>query len=381
MAQEQVSVLIVGAGGAGLSLALLLRQQGIRALLIERRADVSWYLRARTLNFRTLEVLRALGLSAQVQAAGAPISRVFRKRTLAASEQEELLNPATLVADVEEISPEPFGWYCPQSQLEPLLKDCATRQGVDVRYGSELLSFTRDDAGVVATIRERATGSVSDVRTCYLVAADGTHSSVRERLGIPTQGQGELAEGQIFLYFRANWGALVQGYAADAIITTIESGRGMFLVTDQDRGMCVVAYDPTRGESAQEYSFARCRELICTALGRPEIEVEVIDVADWRPVQRVAEHFQQGPVFLLGDAAHTVPPYLGLGVNTAIQSAHNLAWKLAAVLKGQAAAHLLTTYQSERYPPGLLAAQQSMAGPAAILFEQELRGQVSPTCL
>jgi len=375
LTQEQVSILIVGAGGAGLSLALLLRQQGIRSLLIERRTDVSWYPRARTLNFRTLEVLRALGLSAQVQAAGASISRVYRKDTLAAGEQTELLNPATLVEHMEEISPEPFGWYCPQSRLEPLLRDVATQQGVDVRYGNELLAFVQDEAGVVATIKERATGRVRDVRARYLVAADGTHSSVRERLAIPTWGQGELAEGQIFIYFRANWGELVQGYAADAIVTTHEGGRGMFLVTDQNRGMCVVTYAPIRGESAQEYTFVRCRELICTALGKPEIDVEVIDVADWRPVQRVAEHFQQERVFLVGDAAHTVPPYLGLGVNTAIQSAQNLAWKLAAVLKGQAAPHLLTTYQTERHPVGLLAAEQSMAGPAAVLFEQELRGQ------
>src|SRR5215467_13213559 len=97
MAQEQVSVLIVGAGGAGLSLSLLLRQQGIQSLLLERRSDVSWYPRARTLNFRTMEVFRGLGLDARVRAAGAPISRLFRKHSLAESSQEELLNPVALV--------------------------------------------------------------------------------------------------------------------------------------------------------------------------------------------------------------------------------------------------------------------------------------------
>src|SRR5215469_5329 len=262
MAQEQVSVLIVGAGGAGLSLSLLLRQQGIRSLLIKRRCDVSWYPRARTLNFRTMEVFRGLGLDAQVRAAGAPISRMFRKQTLAASSQEELLNPATLVEHLEEISPELLGWYCPQSRLEPLLRAVANQQGVDVRYGTELVSFTQDEAGVTAIVRERAAGKTRQVHADYLIAADGTHSRIREALGIPTQGLGELPESQMFVYFRADWGELIQGYEADAILTNNESGRGMFLITDQDRGMFAITYSPTRGESAQDYPFKRCKELI-----------------------------------------------------------------------------------------------------------------------
>jgi len=374
MAQKQVSVLIVGAGGAGLSLALLLRQQGIASLLIERRTDVSWYPRARTLNFRTMEVFRGLGLDEQVRAAGAPISRMFRKHNLAASEQEELLNPATLVEHLEEISPYPLGQYCPQSRLEPLLLAEAKRQGVDVRYGTELVSFTQDEVGVTALIKDRATGTERRVKAEYLIAADGAHSRIREALGISTWGLGELPESQIFVYFRANWGELIQGYEADAILTINESGRGMFLITDQDRGMFAITYNPLRGESAQDYPFERCQELIRAALGKPEMDVEIVDLADWRPVQRVAERFQEGRVFLVGDAAHTMPPYLGLGVNTAIQSAQNLAWKLAAVLKGKATPQLLTTYQTERHPVGTLVAEQSMTGPAAVLFEREMRG-------
>lgn len=374
MTQENIPVLIVGAGAAGLSLSLLLHQQNIPSLLIERRSDVSWYPRARTLNFRTMEVFRGLGLVEQVRAAGAPISRMFRKRNLAASEQEELLNPVGLVEHLEEISPELLGWYCPQSKLEPLLLGEARRHGVDVRYGTELVSFTQDDTGVMATIRDRATGKVSEVRADYLIAADGAHSRIREALNIPTQGLGELPESQIFVYFRANWSELIQGYEADAILTINESGRGMFLITDQDRGMFAITYNPTRGESAQDYTTERCRELIRSALGKPEMDVEVVDMADWRPIQRLADHFQVGRIFLLGDAAHTMPPYLGLGANTAIQSAQNLAWKLAAVLKGKATPQLLTTYQTERHPVGKLAVEQSMTGPAAVLFEKELRG-------
>src|SRR5713226_1293873 len=189
MSQEHVPVLIVGAGGAGLSLSLLLHQQGIASLLIEWRPDTSWYPRARSLNFRTLEVLRGLGLEAEVLAGGATISRMFRKQSLAASEQEEIPNPIAMVEHLKDITQEPFGWYYPQSKLEPLLLTAARRRGVDVRYGSELVS--------------------------------------------PTQGFGELPECQIFAYFRADWSALVAGYETDVFQIVNKDVRGMFMITDQ----------------------------------------------------------------------------------------------------------------------------------------------------
>src|SRR5262245_11304497 len=147
MTQEHIPVLIVGAGGAGLTLALLLQQQGIASLLVERRPDVSWYPRARNLNFRTLEVFRGLGLEAQVLAAGAHVSRAFRKQTLASPEREEFLSieQALHITDHPEIlTLEPLFWYCPQSRLEPLLLAEAKRRGVDVRYDTELVSFTQE---------------------------------------------------------------------------------------------------------------------------------------------------------------------------------------------------------------------------------------------
>jgi hypothetical protein len=180
------------------------------------------------------------------------------------------------------------------------------------------------------------------------------------------------------VYFRADWSELIRGYEADAILVVNENGRGMFLVTDQDRGMFAITYSPSQGESAQDYTAERCKSMILSALGKSDLSIEIVDMADWRPVQRVAERFQQGRVFLVGDAAHTIPPYLGLGVNTAIQSAQNLAWKLAAVLKGLATPQLLETYQGERQPVGWLAAEQSLTGPAAALFEKEIRGDYQP---
>jgi putative polyketide hydroxylase len=366
-AQERVPVLIVGAGGAGLSLSLLLRQQGIASVLVERRPDVSWHPRARNLNFRTLEVFRGLGLEPQVISAGSHVSRMFRKETLASPQQEEFPNVEQALHFVDHpelLTPEPLIWYCPQSRLEPLLLAAARQRGGDLRYNTELVSFTQDEQGVTATIGDRTTGTSSVVRADYLAACDGAHSHIRDTLGVNAEGLGVLDEHYLFVYFRADWGELIRGYEADAILIDRPGIRGIFLITDADRGMFLIQDTPSKGASAQEYPAERCRELILDGIGKPDLAVEILDIAPWQPAQLVAEHFQQGRVVLVGDAAHTMPPKLGLGVNTAIQSAQNLAWKLAAVLNGTASPELLATYQTERYPVGRLASEQSLVGPA-----------------
>ncbi len=371
MTQEHIPVLIVGAGAAGLPLSLLLRQQGIASVLVERRPGVSWYPRARNLNFRTLEVFRGLGLEAEVIAAGSHVSRVFRKETLASPEREEFpaIEEALHIVDhPETLTPEPPIWYCPQSRLEPLLRASVRQRGGDVRYHTELVSFTQDSQGVTATIRDRATGISSVLHADYLAACDGAHSRMREALGVKAEGLGALDEYYLFVYFRAEWSELIRGYEADAILIDRPGIRGFFLITDADRGMFLIQYAPALGESVQDYTAEHCKELVEKGIGKPDLAVEILDIAHWQPMQLVAEHFGQGRVFLVGDAAHSMPPKLGLGANTAIQSAQNLAWKLAAVIGGQASQELLSTYQTERRPVGQLASQQSLVGPAASLL-------------
>jgi 2-polyprenyl-6-methoxyphenol hydroxylase-like FAD-dependent oxidoreductase len=364
--ENSLPVLIVGAGCAGLSLSLMLHQQEIATVLVERRPDVAWYPRARNLNFRTLEVFRGLGLEPQVIAAGAHFSQVLRKETLASQGEEgsPSIEQFLHIADhLEIVTPEPPFWYCPQSRLEPLLLAETKRRGCDVRYNTELISFTQESGRVSATIRDRATGTASVLQADYLLAADGAHSHIRKALGVKEEGLGVLDEHYIFIYFRAPWGDLIRGYENDAILIDRPGIRGFFAITDADRGMFIV-----QEESAGDYTVERCRELILNGIGKPDLAVEIVEIAHWQPAQLVAEHFGWDRVFLVGDAAHTMPPKLGLGANTAIQSAQNLAWKLAAVLKGQASQDLLSTYHVERHPVGWLAAEQSLVGPAASLL-------------
>jgi putative polyketide hydroxylase len=364
MNTESVSVLIVGAGGAGLSLALLLRQQGIHPLLIERRDDVSWYPRARNLNFRTLEVFRGLGLADEIHAAGNRVSRVFARQWLASAQEMLLMDPETLL-DSKPFSPEPFAWYCPQSRLEPILRAVACDRGVDVRYATELIGFTQDDSEVSATLRRRSTGESYVVRANFLVGADGAHSRIRESLGISTQGKGTLAERFVFIYFRAAWDHLIRGHQGDAFLIENPDVRGFFLVAEKNLGMFILMQ-----EEGEELTRERSLDLVQKAIGQKALAVEIVEVAPWQPEQRVAERFQQGRALLVGDAAHAMPPKEGLGVNTAIQSAQNLAWKMAAVLGGRAGPELLLTYQAERRPVAWYAAKHSMTGPAAALIDK-----------
>jgi len=363
MVQTSVPVLIVGAGGAGFLMSLLLRQQGIASTLIERRPDISWVPRARNLNFRTLEVLRGLGLGEEVHTAGLPHSRIFRKPTLASREEEELPIPQLEPPYLEKISPEPFYLYCPQNRLEPVLRAAAAARGCDVRYGTELISFVQEDRGITATLKERNSDKSYVLEADYLVAADGTHSHVRESLGIKTQGQGALPEYFIFVYFRAPWQKLIARHEADAI--QIPDAGGFFLVTKDDLGTFAITYRPSLGESFEEFTVERCRKLVEKAIGQPGMAVEIVDIVHFQLYESVAEQFQKGRVFLVGDAAHTMPGYKGLGLNTAVQSAQNLAWKLAAVIRGRAGPGLLATYQAERHPVGRFAAHQSLTGPGA----------------
>ncbi|HEY2228501.1 MAG TPA: FAD-dependent monooxygenase [Xanthobacteraceae bacterium] len=364
MTQEHVPVLIVGAGGAGLTMSLLLQQQGIASTLIERRSDISWVPRARNLNFRTLEVFRGLRLEEEVRSAGMHVSNVFRKPSLASSEQQELVDTATLQPPgLEQISPEPFYLYCPQNRLEPLLRAAARKRGCDVRYGTKLASFAQEGNGITARLEESATAGSTVLRADYLVAADGAHSHIREALGIKSQGHGELPDYFIFVYFRAPWQKLIAGHEADAILVRNSDVDGTFLAAKDDLGMFMITYRPAQGETVAEFTHERCQKLVEKAIGQPGMAIEIIDVVHFQTAESVAEQFQMGHAFLVGDAAHTMPGYKGLGLNTAVQSAANLAWKLAAVIRGQAAPGLLATYQAERHPVGRFAARQSLTGP------------------
>ncbi|MCV7443385.1 FAD-dependent monooxygenase [Mycobacterium paraense] len=364
MTVKHVPVLIVGAGAAGLATSALLTKHGVRSLLVEKRSETFIYPKARNLSFRSLEILRGLGLADEIHAIAHGVSDMLTRPTLNSADERRAFDVNAIFAPFKDLSPEPGGQYCPQSAFEPILLAHIRRDGGEVRYNTGLDSFEQDEGGITAVIRDRESGETEAVRAEYLVAADGVHSPIRDAVGVTTAGYGALPIYVVFIYFRAPWRKFVPRLeGGDGIQVSNPDVEGIFLSVRDDFGMFITTYFPGRGESADQFTAQRCRELLTKAVGEP-IDVEVIDVAPWQPYERVADQFRCGRAFLVGDAAHTMPPFKAGGANTAIQSAHNLAWKLAAVLKGTAGSDLLDTYHAERHPVGRFNARQSLTGPS-----------------
>ena len=352
-------VLIAGGGPAGLAAALLLARHGVPPLLVERHAGTSIHPRARGLNVRTMEILRTVGLEGDVRDAGAALatSRYMLFVDTLAGEEIRRVPDADLLPVGEALARvTPCDWgRCAQDELEPVLATAARAHGADLRFGTDLVSFSQDADGVSATLADRATGAHRAVRAQYLVAADGAHSLVRESLGVPMAGLGPVSRGQlghfVNVYFRANLSDLVRGREFILCFVERPGAEGLLLaVNNADRWLFNVEYDPDCGETPDAFTPARCVALIKAAIGLPDLDVEILSVLPWEGAALIADRFQAGRAFLVGDAAHVMPPAGGFGLNTGVQDAHNLAWKLALVLKGTADPALLDTYEAERRP-------------------------------
>ncbi|MGX9675377.1 FAD-dependent monooxygenase [Mycobacterium sp. HM-7] len=368
MTTQHTPVLIVGAGAAGLATAALLAKHGAESLVVEKRREVFRYPKARNLSFRTLEVLRGLGLTDEVHAVGAATPDMVVKPALNSTEELPAIDIAAIFAGLEGLSPEPVIQYCPQSRLEPILLRYIRSHRNEVRYGTELAAVDQDASGVSSVLRDIDSGETTSIRSDYLVAADGVHSHLRDVLGISASGRGALPIYVVFIYFRGPWQRFVPHLGDGASVQVKNTDvDGIFVPADADLCVFITTYFPDRGQTAGEFTEQRCRHLILSAVGEP-IEIEIIDIAPWQPYQRVADSFACGRAFLVGDAAHAMPPFRAGGANVAVQSADNLAWKLAAVLHDQAGPELLTTYHDERHPVGAFSSRQSLTGPVLKLL-------------
>lgn len=374
-----VPVVIVGAGVAGLATSTLLAQHRVASLLVEKRREVFIYPKARNLSFRSLEILRGLGLGDRIHAVAEHVTDMVAKPTLNSAAEQPAMDLDAIFGGLDRLSPEPAAQYCPQSRLEPILLAESRRHGNEVRYGTELSSFEQDDAGVTAIVRDLTTGKPATVHADYLVAADGVHSPVRKSLGVTTSGYGAVPIYVVFVYFKGPWRQFVPHLGdGDAVQVKNADVEGIFVVAQGDLGVFITTYFPDEGETAEQFTPPRCAEMLTKAIGE-QIEMEIVDIAAWQPYEQVADQFQCGRIFFVGDSGHTMPPFKAGGANAAIQSAHNLAWKLAAVLSGTAGPALLGTYDAERRPIGRFCARQSLSGPAlSFLRLSDDRPQLPP---
>ena len=362
---DDVPVLIAGGSLVGLSAALLLGGHGVRSLVVERHPGTAIHPRAALVNQRTIEIYRAAGLEPEITEASerefVQNGAIVSVESLAGRELEYYFR--NINEGVETLSPSPR-LFVTQIGLEPILVRRAEELGARIDWGTELVSFESDDDGVTAVVRSRDDGRERVVRAGYLVAADGSHSPVRKRLGMAQLGHGSFSN-SITIYFRADVRPLIGdrnlsviylfGATQQGFFRFSKAGDAGFLVVnkalDRDGTLTSDLWDDTGDE--------HCTELVREALGAPGLPVEIENVQRWNACAEWAERFRDGRVFLAGDAAHNMPPTGGFGGNVGVQDAHNLAWKLAYVLDGRAGAGLLESYDAERRPVAEVSVEQA----------------------
>ncbi|MFF7187650.1 FAD-dependent oxidoreductase [Streptomyces sp. NPDC008222] len=366
---EYVPVLIAGGSLVGLSAAVFLGRLGIQHRVVERHAALSTHPRARRNNIRTMELFRTAALEPEIRKAAGTLSHnrgILRVDTLHGEHREWLEAPiAGRPPEVDLCST--VRCDCSQYDLEPVLLQGARDLGGDVRFGTELLSFSQDGHGVDAVVRSADSGETRRVRADYLLAADGPRSPVRERLGIGQSGAGDLFH-RVSVTFRSKRLREVVGEERFILCyVTHPSGEGLLQPVDnKEQWVFQLPWFPERGQTVEHLTDDRCAGHIRAAAGVRDLDVEITSKALWRASERLADRYRDGRVFLIGDSAHEMPPTGAFGANTGIQDAHNLVWKVAAVLRGWAGPGLLDSYESERRPVAqVTSAQATLRAPGA----------------
>lgn len=361
MADITTDVLVIGTGPAGSATAALLASYGIETLVVNRYRWLANTPRAHITNQRTMEVLRDLGPQVEDEAmmhashqelmgnnvfcesiAGEELGRMQSWGTSPESKARHLRASPCFMNDL------------PQTFMEPILFKTACARGAQSRMSTEYISHVQDDDGVTTTCRDRLTGRDLTIRSKYLVGADGGNSLVAEHLGLPFEGKMGVG-GSMNILFRADLSRYV-AHRPSVLYWVMQPGAdvggiGMGLVRmvrPWNEWLIVWGYDIN--QPAPVVDDAMATQVARQLVGVPDLEIELLSANTWTVNNCFATHMQKGRVFIMGDAAHRHPPSNGLGSNTSIQDGFNLAWKLAAVIKGQATPKLLDSYSEERAP-------------------------------
>jgi 2,4-dichlorophenol 6-monooxygenase len=361
MADITTDVLIIGTGPAGSATAALLSSYGVENMAINRYRWLASTPRAHITNQRTMEVLRDLGRDVEDEAymfaaeqdlmgenvfctslTGEEIGRMKSWGKHPLSRAEHQLSSPTQMNDL------------PQTFMEPLLFKTACSRGTQSRMSTEYLSHVQDGDGVTTTCLDRLTGKECTVRSKYLVGADGGNSKVAEHAGLAFEGKMGVA-GSMNILFQADLSRLV-AHRPSVLYWVLQPGAdvggiGMGLVRmvrPWNEWLIVWGYDIN--QPASQVDEAHAKKVVRDLVGDPDLEMTIKSVSTWTVNNMYATTMSNGRVFCMGDATHRHPPSNGLGSNTSIQDAFNLAWKLAFVLKGAAGQKLLDSYQAERAP-------------------------------
>lgn len=359
MPTVETDVLIVGSGPAGGAAALCLSTLGIPNIVITKYRWTANTPRAHITNQRTMEVFRDLGIEAEVLADASPHEIIGDTVFCTSIAGEEIGRIRTWGTDPARGADHRLASPCltcdiPQTYLEPILVRNASARGTQTRFSTEYVAHTQDAAGVEVLARDRLTGAEYTIRAKYLIGADGARSAVAADAGLPMAGAMDIA-GSMNITFRADIAAHVR-HRPSVLYWVIQPGSNVGgigaglvrMVRPWHEWLIVWGYDID--EPPPVVDEAEATRIVRALLGMPGLDVEITGTSLWGNNEMYATHLQAGRVFCAGDAVHRHPPSNGLGSNTSIQDAYNLAWKLAAVLRGQAGPALLDTYTTERAP-------------------------------
>lgn len=362
--EVEMPVLIVGGSLVGLSTSMFLAMHGIKSLIIEKHRGTAIHPRAGYFQLRTLEMMRQAGIEQKVvEAAHAlydPNGGMNAVESLAGREIANYI--PDINQGIQDLTPV-RRLFMPQQVLEPIIKDRAEELGAEFLYSHQVTEFSQDEAGVSVRAKHIDSGEEKIFKGNYLVACDGNRSAIRNQLGIKMQGYPVMSQ-SITVYFRADCSKALRGRNLGVIYVNNQHVRGFFRLEKTGLGGFLVIFTvgdinhPDARNAAEGVTEEKAAQYVRDAVGDQNLDVQVEDIHKWEAVCHAAERLQEGKIFLAGDTAHVTTPTGGYGGNTGIQDAHNLAWKLASVLRGEANEGLLKSYNDERQPAAMQMIEQ-----------------------
>ncbi len=371
--REAADVLISGAGPSGLVTALLLAKLGVRSIVIERNAFTDEHPKAHELNTRSVEVLREIGVTEEdLSQEASPLedgSRVLFCRTIGEDFGKiDLLDTEERRAKYRKHLRQSLPYFnLSQSEFEKILVARVRASSlIDLRFRHKWNGLIEnDETTVVSGVVDEGNGNAYEIEAKYLLACDGAGSPVRRALGIAVDGPAEI-QNFVGAHFKLNLRPYLKTPAKLFFIAHPKYAGSFIAHHIEKRWVFMIPYYPP-WQKPEDFTEEFFKERIRGAVGADLPELEIASISPWRMSAQVAQQYSKGRAYLIGDAAHRFPPTGGLGMNTGIADAHNLAWKIAAVLNGKADDELLGSYESERRPVAIKNCEESRVNYEKIL--------------
>ncbi|MBP9741856.1 MAG: FAD-dependent monooxygenase [Burkholderiales bacterium] len=346
---RNIPVLIVGGGPVGLSLALTLARQKVHSLVIERNPSTTNHPKARGVNARTMELFQQWGNYTELLDHEHP-KEARRFIWVESFQDKEVLRVALDDSNTQIYSPVQSSLVAQDSTEQSLYHALLNYEEAEVQFLKEFISFEEDEAGVIARILDKKTNQEEFIKAQYLIAADGAHSRIRKQLGITMNGSDNLGQ-SCSIYCEMDISAWTKYRpCAGFLFADSKLIHRPYLATVDGGNRWLVGLRFNKNNTKDDFSDDYCINEIRKTIELPHLEVKIINKSFWTMAAQIANQYRKGHVLLVGDAAHRLPPTGGFGMNTGIQDAHNLAWKLAFVINQHVSDSLLNTYYDERAP-------------------------------